>query len=248
MDGILGVLGGMGPLATVDFFQKIVEEARVSSDQQHVPLIIDSVPQIPCRVSAILRGGESPFPHMLAGLQRLERAGAECCVIACNTAHFWYDELCEASRLPILHIVDAVGDELAQRGDDRPIGLLATEATLAAGIYQKRLSDRQLEFIVNSPQERAEWIAPAIALVKEHKSELAGPLLEQALQSLLRRGAGTCVLACTELPVALGASRSDLLAHCIDASRALARAAVRWSMERRREVAAHAAQGNTAAT
>src|SRR6478672_956973 len=103
MEGILGVLGGMGPLATVDFFQKIVEEARVANDQQHVPVIIDSVPQIPCRVAAILRGGESPLPHMLAGLRRLEQAGAECAVIACNTAHFWYDELAAASNLPILH-------------------------------------------------------------------------------------------------------------------------------------------------
>ena len=239
MNGILGVLGGMGPLATVDFFHKIVEETRVTVDQQHVPVVIDSVPQIPCRVAAILSGGESPFPHMLAGLRRLEGAGAECAVIACNTAHFWYDELASVSGMPILHIVDAVADELAHHDAMRkPVGLLATEATLHANIYQERLADRKTDFMLLSPAERAELVLPAIALVKQHKLEPAGRLLEQAITLLRQRGAGACVLACTELPVALAAVGSPLLSQSIDASRALARASVRWSMRRRQEIAA----------
>lgn len=241
MNGILGVLGGMGPLATVDFFHKIVEETRVNVDQQHIPVIIDSVPHIPCRVAAILSGGESPFPHMLAGLQRLEKAGAECAVIACNTAHFWYDELAAASGMPMLHIVDAVAEELTRHDAmQKPVGLLATEATLSAGIYQKRLADRKADFLLLSSDERAELVLPAIAMVKQHKLEPAGRLLERAIALLQQRGAGACVLACTELPVALAAVHSPLLPQSIDASRALARASVRWSMRRRQEIAASA--------
>lgn len=233
MRGLIGVVGGMGPMATVDFFQKVIEETPAVRDQDHVPVIIDSSPQIPCRVSAILHGGESPVPAMLASLQRLERAGAECAAIACNTAHYWYDELCAASGLPIMHIVDAVGDALEVSGRPLPLGLLATEATLSARIYQERLCSRKIDFVINTESERETLVLPAIAMVKQGRLVEAGHLLEQALHLLDRRGAGTWILACTELPVALAAARSEMLAQCIDPTRVLARTAVQWSIARR---------------
>lgn len=234
MRGLIGVLGGMGPMATVDFFQKVIEETPAVLDQDHVPLIIDSSPQIPCRVSAILRGGESPVPAMLAGLRRLEQAGAECAAIACNTAHYWYDDLCAQSSLPILHIVDAVGDALEASGQPTPpLGLLATEATLSARIYQKRLSSRNIDFVINTESEREMLVLPAIAMVKQGKSLEAGRLLEEALHLLRGRGAGKWLLACTELPVALAAAHPEMLAQCIDPTRVLARTAVQWSIARR---------------
>ncbi len=104
---ILGVLGGMGPLATVDFLQKLIEETPASRDQDHIPVIAYSVPQIPDRPLAILGKGESPLPHMLEGIHTLKRAGAQAIAIACNTAHYWYDDLVLQGGLPILHIADA---------------------------------------------------------------------------------------------------------------------------------------------
>jgi aspartate racemase len=232
MQRLLGVLGGMGPLATVDFFRKVVEETQATVDQEHIPLIIDSVPQIPCRVAAVLREGESPVPQMLSGIMRLKKAGAECIAIACNTAHYWYDDLCEQGGMPILHIVDAVATELERTARaDAPLGLLATEATLEARIYQSRLAQREIDFIINTPEERAELILPAIALVKQGKPQQGGELLDHALGLLQERGAGQYVLACTELPVAVDAVSSLHRAHCIDATRALAKASVRWSLQ-----------------
>lgn len=234
MRGLIGVLGGMGPMATVDFFQKVIEETPAVRDQDHVPLIIDSSPQIPCRVSAILRGGESPVPAMLAGLRRLEKAGAECAAIACNTAHYWYDDLRAECSLPILHIVDAVGDALEATGEPTPpLGLLATEATLSARIYQKRLSSRKIDFVINTESEREKLVLPAIAMVKQGRSIEAGRLLKEALHLLRQRGAGKWLLACTELPVALAAAHPEMLGHCIDPTRVLARTAVQWSIARR---------------
>lgn len=234
MRGLIGVLGGMGPMATVDFFRKVIEETTADRDQDHVPLIIDSSPQIPCRVSAILRGGESPVPAMLAGLQRLERAGAECAVIACNTAHYWYNELSAKSNLPILHIVDAVGDALKMPGaHSMPMGLLATEATLETRIFQERLATQNVDFVINTERERETLVLPAIAMVKQGKLVEAGQMLEQALYLLRGRGADNWILACTELPVALAAARPEMLGRCIDPTRALARAAVQWSIARR---------------
>src|SRR5688572_3963986 len=104
---ILGVLGGMGPLATVDLLQKLIEETPATRDQDHVPFVAYSVPQIPDRPSAILSGAESPLPHMLAGIATLKNAGAGTVAIACNTAHYWYDDLVQQGGLPILHIADA---------------------------------------------------------------------------------------------------------------------------------------------
>src|SRR5688572_33509583 len=93
MSPLLGVLGGMGPLATVDFLAKLIEETGAERDEDHVPVVVYSVPQIPSRPAAILHGGASPLPAMLEGVRTLERAGATAIAIACNTAHYWHDAL-----------------------------------------------------------------------------------------------------------------------------------------------------------
>jgi aspartate racemase len=223
----VGVLGGMGPMATADFFTKLIEETPAERDQDHVPVVIYSVPQMPSRDKAITRGGESPLPQLLAGLQALKTQHADFVAIPCNTAHFWYEDMCREGGLPILHIVDAVCDELSNgHGIEGPIGLLSTEATLFSRIYHDRLSARGIELMVNTPEERDEFINPAIDLVKCGRLEDAGRAVEQAASRLLARGARKLILGCTELPVALEAVASPMMQSCIDATRALARATV----------------------
>ena len=131
MRGLIGVLGGMGPLATVDFMGKVIVLSPAARDQDHLPLIVHSVPQVPDRSASILKGAESPLPAMRQGLRTLVGAGAECIAIACNSAHYWYDDLAGESTVPLLHIVDAVGAAMARRGiRDGPVGLLATAGTV----------------------------------------------------------------------------------------------------------------------
>src|SRR5690606_28553292 len=101
---LLGVLGGMGPLATVDFLSKLIEETAAGRDDDHVPVVVYSVPQIPSRPAAIVSGGPSPLPAMLDGVRTLKGAGATVLAIACNTAHYWYDDLAAAAGIPIVHI------------------------------------------------------------------------------------------------------------------------------------------------
>ena len=231
MGKLLGVLGGMGPMAAADFFKKLIEETPAQRDQDHVPVIVYSVPQIPSRDKALTRDGESPLPHMLAGLKILQQANVKCVAIPCNTAHFWYDDLRNASGLPILHIVDAVCDELTSRGSTTgSVGLLCTEATLAARIYHDRLLKRGVEPMVNLPQERDEFINPAIDLVKMGRLEEAGRAVEHAVARLFERGVQTLALGCTEIPVSLEAVHFPAMEKCIDATRALARASVAWSL------------------
>jgi aspartate racemase len=230
MSGVVGVLGGMGPLATVDFLQKIIEETQATRDQDHIPVVVSQIPQIPDRVGAILSDTESPLPALISCLQRLERAGAQCIVIACNTAHYWYDDLARHTDLPMLHIVDAIEAELGEHDGAKPVGLLGTEATLTADIYPARMAARQNRTFLSLPvDERARLVLAAIALVKSGRAVEAGRLAEQAVAALRAGGADRIVLACTELPVALAAVQSSLLVHCIDPTRSLARAAVQWS-------------------
>ena len=232
MKKLLGVLGGMGPMATADFFRKLIEETPAHCDEDHVPVIIYSVPQMPNRTRAIMGTAESPVPQMLAGLRALRTEGAAFVAIPCNTAHFWYNELCREGGLPIIHIVDAVTDELSHHdGTDQPLGLLATEATLSARIYHDRLSERGIKVIVNSQEERDEFVNAGIELVKRGRFREAGVAVQEAIVRLRERGAQKLVLGCTELPVAIEAGAASSLPICIDATRALARACVKHALQ-----------------
>jgi aspartate racemase len=228
---MLGVIGGMGPLATADFFRKLIAATPATSDEQHIPVLIHSVPQIPSRPAAILRGGPAPLPELLRARDRLLAAGATLLAMPCNTAHHWYPDLTQGCSVPFVHIVDAVAAVLdARRPADptqRCVGLIATEATLAARIYDQGLVARQLQLLTPDAREYRAAVQPAIDAVKSNASADGGRLIEPVVRSLLARGAGCVVLACTEIPIALDAIDSPLRAQCIDSTDALARACIK---------------------
>jgi aspartate racemase len=221
----------MGPMATADFFRKLIEETPAERDQDHVPVIIYSVPQMPSRSKAITHGAESPLPQLLAGLRVLKEQKAALVAIPCNTAHYWYDEMSRDGGLPILHIVDAVCDSLKGVDPKRPVGLLCTEATISSRIYHDRLAKHGYEVVLNTPAERDEFINPGIELVKQGRLEEAGKMVQEGAALLLSRGAQVLILGCTEIPVAIEAVPSPIMKKCIDATRALARATVARALQ-----------------
>ena len=105
--GLIGVLGGMGPLATIDFMHKLLAATPADADQDHVPVIVSSIPQVPDRAAAFRGEGVSPLAAMIASGRRLVRAGAALVLMPCNTAHLWFDEVQGALGVPMLHLVDA---------------------------------------------------------------------------------------------------------------------------------------------
>jgi len=221
---MLGVIGGMGPLATADFFGKLIVATGAERDEENIPTLIHSVPQLPSRPAAILRGGESPLPALRTARDRLLAAGATMLAMPCNTAHHWYDELTVDARVPFPHIADAVSHELppeAQR-----VGIIATAATLAARIYEERF-DSGIKWLRPDADQFERAVQPAIDAVKRNAAADGGRLLAQVIAALRGRGASCVILACTELPVALDAIASPLRTHCIDSTAALARACVR---------------------
>lgn len=226
---MLGILGGMGPAATVDFMEKVIANTTsAGGDQGHIPMLVCSASDIPDRSAAILGQGPDPFPAMLAALRRLERAGATRIAIPCNTAHYWHQALQASTDLTILHIADAVCGELEAAGERNSgmpltIGLLATAGTRIANIYGARLSQRGYACLWPDEAGQRE-VTRAIALVKTGRAQQAvAPLAAQA-EALWARGCRHVIMACTEIPVALADYRGA--ARLLDATDALAKACV----------------------
>ncbi|MDR1367764.1 MAG: amino acid racemase [Candidatus Accumulibacter sp.] len=224
---LIGVLGGMGPLATVDFLNKLIEETPAETDQEHVPVVVWSVPQIPDRQKALDGSGESPLPALYEGIDRLIGAGATRIAIACNTAHFWFDALSAHSTVPLLHIAEAAVARLKMNvSPPASVGLLATRGTLASGIYQARLAQEGFDCLSNTGEEIDILFKPGCYSVKRGEVAAGGYLFERAAGALATRGAARLILACTEVPIALERIRSRYLPICIDTNRALAAACV----------------------
>ena len=234
--GVVGVLGGMGPLATIDFMHKMLLATPAASDQEHVPVVVSSIPQVPDRTEAFCGVGASPVAAMVSSAQRLVSAGAGLVVISCNTAHLWFDEVRSAIDLPMLHLVDAaLQDARSTAGPNARIGLLATDATLASGLYINRsplLADvGAVQWVLPTAHEVIEWVMPGIAAVKAGQLTQGAELLLLAGQALQRRGACCLILGCTEIPLVLHNGNAPL--PIIDATAALARRAVDWSLAQR---------------
>lgn len=221
---MLGVLGGMGPLATVDFLEKLVLQTKATRDQDHIPFLVACLPQIPDRMDALLRGGPTPSDAMVDGIKRLVAGGADLIAIPCNTAHAWYDELVARTPVAILHIVHGVLDALRERGIERgPIGLLATEGTIQADIYQSVLREQGLE--CRLPRDAAP-VDAGIYAVKIGRLEDGRAGLASVARTMLDQGCTAIILGCTEISVALG-DDAEFRETTVDASAALARFALK---------------------
>ena len=224
---MIGVIGGMGPLATADFFRKVIAATPVHDDAGHVPLLIQSDPRIPPRPAAILGRGPSPLPSLLAARERLLVAGAKGLVMPCNTAHHWYAELVAGCPVPFPSIVDTACDEAGRvAATGARVGLVATRATLAAGLFDAPLAARGLASMTPSDELLDSLMLPAIAQVKAGRLEPAGAMMARAVQALLDDGADAVILGCTEAPLALETAPALLRARCVDSTDALARATV----------------------
>jgi aspartate racemase len=228
-EAVLGVLGGMGPLASAQFMVRLTLLAPASRDQEHIPAVLWSDPRVPDRTAARLGTGEDPLPALVRGLRGLEAAGCGAVAIPCNTAHGWYDAMQEATRLPILHIVDAAETELLRLGvTPGRIGVMGTSGTLAMRLYQRRLEARGWDCLVPSEEEMRRLVSPGIARVKANDVAGAYEPLAEAARALAARGARAVVLGCTEIPLGIAAGPALPFPVC-DTIDGLARAAIGWA-------------------
>jgi aspartate racemase len=199
-----GVLGGMGPEATVDFLTKVLRASGAEKDQDHIRVIVDINPQIPDRNIAIAEGSRAPGEALARMALGLERAGADFLVMPCNTAHAFQADIERATRLPFLSIIDeTVAAVRRVRPQTLRAGLLATSGCLAAGLYDRALASVGIQTLVlgNAALERFMALLYRIK-AGDRGNEVRSTMRELAL-SLQRDGAEIIVSGCTEVPLVL---------------------------------------------
>lgn len=227
---MLGVLGGMGPMATVDFLEKFVGLWPAEKDQDHPQIVVFSNPKIPDRVGPILgTSTTSPLPALVDSAKRLQEFGAQLIAMPCHTAHYWYPQITEAVTIPFLHIADLTCEEILRTRHEgqRQVGVLATQATLQARIYQDRFNVYGIPFTLPNEGDLEQCVLLAIAAVKRNAMEEAGELLTNSINQFMKQGTDVVVLACTELPIALKYVDSTTQKRCIDPTESLARGCVK---------------------
>ena len=198
---IVGIIGGMGPEATVDLMRHILRLTPAREDNDHIRCVVDNNSKIPSRIKALYENsGISPAPAMCDSARRLEAYGVDFLIIPCNTAHYYYEEVREAVSIPVLNILDiAVAAAGVRIADLQRVGLLATTATVNTGLYSRRFGDAGVETLVpDAPQQ-----ARTLALINAVKAGQTGPEQQAELsllaQDLADRGAQAVILGCTEL-------------------------------------------------
>jgi aspartate racemase len=225
MKKTIGIVGGMGPLATSDLFRKIVEVTDAKSDQEHVRVCIDNNTEIPDRTAAILIGGEDPVPEMVKSAVRLQGMGADVLIMPCNTAHYFYDRLIPFVDTPFLNMIEETAKEIKRRGIKK-VGLLATDGTCRSGVYKNVFDAMGIEMCMPSPDKQKSVMDVIYKGVKAGNLSIELTGFYEAMDELFEKGAKTLILGCTELPVAFDLFKIDR--PNIDPTLVLAAAAVRF--------------------
>ena len=224
----IGIIGGMGPLATADLFRKIVTNTNASTDQEHIKILIDNNTDIPDRTEAIINNGKNPLPQMIKSAVSLWAMGAQILVMPCNTAHYFLPEIQKYVDIPILNMIEITGEAIIKRGI-KTVGLLATQGTINSGIYQKVFDKKGIEIVVPGETEQTVINDLIYNGVKAGKKDYDVSAIRDVINSMLDLGAEILVLGCTELPVAMDMYKLDY--NVCDPTLELAKAAIRAAKE-----------------
>lgn len=211
---IVGVLGGMGPEATVELMRRVVVATPASDDSDHIHLLVDSNPNVPSRIAALIdKTGRSPEAELVSMAERLKGGGAEALAIACNTAHAYVPAIRRAVSLPVLDMIELTADRIAAMAlRHRRVGILASTAVIELGLYRKALAARGIAVV---PPQRQPELMDIIKAVKRGDTgtgirrafALLADTLDHAEVDLL-------LVACTELSVLADSINPE--AACLD--------------------------------
>lgn len=199
---IVGVMGGMGPQATVDFMARVIAATPADSDQDHIHMIVDHDPRVPNRHAAIAGTAPSIGPELAAMARRLEGAGADFLVMVCNTAHAFAEDIRAAVTIPFVSIIGVVMEALGGH-PPRRVGLMAAEGCLQAGLYQQALARAGHEAILWTDEELARFMDIIYRIKSGDRADDIALGLRVLATELEFRGADILVAGCTEVPLFL---------------------------------------------
>jgi aspartate racemase len=196
---VVGIIGGMGPEATLDLMRRVLAKTPASDDQDHIHLIVESNPKIPSRIAHLIEGtGADPTPELIRIAANLQRAGAEALAIPCNTAHAYAHSIRRAVSIPLLDMVQLTVDQIAGSPRIARVGLLASTATIATELYAKAFAAHGIAVVHPAAQEGV------MSLIKAVKRGETGLPIQVALGRIaldLARQADVLLIGCSELSV-----------------------------------------------
>lgn len=225
---IIGILGGMGPQATCDLFQKIINHTTAVKDQDHLHVIIDNNPQVPDRTAFLIGQGEDPTSELVGGAKRLATVGCSFLLVPCNTAHYFVSIIEQEAGIPVLSMIDNAADvagRLLPPGSS--VGIMATTGTIRSRLYHDAL--RRAGLVPMEPDdggqtEVMEIIYGSLGVKAGHVGVNQRLRAQQAANKLIARGALAIIAGCTEIPLVL--QDGDVSAPVLDPTDLLAKAAV----------------------
>lgn len=196
----LGVIGGLGPMATALFMQMVTEMTEADVDQEHIEMLIHSCPQIPDRTSFILdHTKEDPKPEMIRVGQGLAAQGVDLIAIPCITSNYFYRELTEQIPVPIIHTIQETKEYLLERGV-RTAGLMATSGTVESGLFQRAFASAGCRLLLPSRRRQEDVMHLIYENIKANRPPEM-ELFDRVSEELKTQGAEVILLGCTELSV-----------------------------------------------
>jgi len=197
----IGVIGGMGPQATVDFFQKVLNNTKAVRDQDHIHIIIDNNPKIPDRTDFLLGKGESPLKGMVHSAVGLQLMGADILAMPCNTAHYFYEEITKFIDIPFINMIEEVAADIKGKNPGvKRVGLLATEGVYSMNLYGRYLEKYGIEADVPN-REGKEAVSETIYTVKKDLNTVDITRINRVIEGMKKNRIEIIILGCTELPL-----------------------------------------------
>jgi aspartate racemase len=224
----VGIIGGMGPLATIDLYTKIVKYTNAKTDQENLHVVIDSYPQIPDRTKYLKGEGENPLPYLLESAKNLKKGfNVDVYCMPCNTAHYFINELRNNIDVPFISIVESAFEEIKQY-NFKKLGILATDGVFLGRVYHDFFEKNGIK-IENFDEKTQSLIMKAIYDVKANSVNFGVKVFNEALENITKNNFDLLIAACTEIPILLPYKQYDI--QIIDATDCLAKNVVKFCKE-----------------
>ncbi|MEA2005264.1 MAG: amino acid racemase [Acidobacteriota bacterium] len=229
MKKTIGILGGMGPEATVHMFELIIKNTKAEKDQDHIPVIIYSNPKIPPRTDAVFNKGPSPTPFLIEGAELLEKAGADFIIMPCITAHYFFHEVAAHVSIPFLNLLE---ESLLWIKRNIPgiktAGIISSTGTLESRLFHNTLGNEGIE-VINPNKNEQQKVMKAIfgekGIKAGYTSGAPKEIIIQIAHSLIQRGAEAIIAGCTEVPLVL--TSKDISVPLIEPMSIIARVSIK---------------------
>jgi len=201
-DKTAGVMGGMGPAATVDFMAKVISLSDSGRDQDHVHMIVDQDPAVPNRQLAINSGNDDVSDSLTTMAKRLEDAGADFLVMVCNTAHVFLDGVHASTSIPFINIIEESIREIDRLcPDSKSVGVMATDGCINTNVYQDAIENSGRTAIVPDKNEMKRLMEMIHAVKAGDHGVDVGKGMEDLAVALVDKGADVIIGGCTEIPI-----------------------------------------------